>query len=80
MGLLKAIWPIPFKVKKLNIISLVFRLVLFLVVTAIIGVLMGILAGFPVIGTVFSVIGSLMGIYNIVGIVLCILKFLGTIK
>ena len=80
MDLLKTIWPIPFQVKEKSLGSLIWRLIVFLVVTALVGVLIGILAGFPIIGIVFSIAGSLIGVYNVVGIVLCILKFLGTIK
>ena len=39
--------------------------------------LIGLLAAIPVIGILFGLVGSLLGIYNIVGIVLCVLKFLG---
>ena len=34
----------------------------------------------PIIGIIFSILGSLIGVYNIVGIVLCVLKFLGIVK
>jgi len=43
-------------------------------------VLIGILAALPIIGIIFAIIGSLMEIYSLVGIVLCVLKFLGMVK
>ena len=80
MDLLKTLWPIPFKVKEKNPASLIWRLIVFVVVTALLGVLIGVLANLPIIGIIFGIIGSLMGLYNIVGIVLCILKFLAIVK
>ncbi len=80
MDLLKKIWPTPFKVEKGNIVSLLIQLVIFLVICALVGWLIGLLAGIPVIGIIFSLLGSLMEIYGLVGIVLCILKFLDIVK
>lgn len=77
MGLIKKVWPTPFKIKEKDVTSLVIQLVIFLVVCAIAGVIIGFLASIPIIGIIFSIIGSLMGIYSLVGIVLCVLKFLG---
>ena len=80
MDLLKKIWPTPFKVEKGNIVSLIIQLVIFLVICAVVGWLIGVLAGIPVIGIIFSLLGSLMEIYGLVGIVLCVLKFLDIVK
>ena len=76
MDLLKTLWPTPFKVKEKDIASLIIQLVIFIVVCALVGILIGILSAFPIIGIVFWIVGSLMELYSIVGIVLCILKFL----
>ena len=77
MGLIMKVWPTPFKIKEKDVTSLVIQLVIFLVVCAIAGVIIVFLASIPIIGIIFSIIGSLMGIYSLVGIVLCVLKFLG---
>lgn len=77
MDLIKKVWPTPFNIKEKDVTSLVIQLVIFLVVCAIAGVIIGFLAGIPIVGILFSIIGSLMGIYSLVGIVLCVLKFLG---
>lgn len=79
MDLLKKLWPTPFKVEKGNVVSLVIQLVIFLVICAVIGVLIGVLANIPIIGILFSIVGSLMEIYSLVGIVLCVLAFLGKV-
>ena len=79
MDLLKKFWPTPFKIKKGNLVSFLVQLIIFLVIVAVVGWLIGLLAGLPIIGIVFSLLGSLVGIYNLVGIILCILRFIGTI-
>ncbi|MBO5279861.1 MAG: hypothetical protein J6B55_01435 [Clostridia bacterium] len=81
MDLLRKIWPTPFKIEKGNIVSFLIQLIIFLVITAIAGAVVGVLASIKIIGFdfIFGTIGSLMGIYGFVGIVLCILKFLGIV-
>ena len=80
MDFLKTLWPTPFKVKEKNLVSLLIQLIVFLVICAVVGWLIAILAHLPIIGIVFALVGSLMEIYSIVGIVLCVLKFLGAIS
>ena len=79
MDLLRKIWPTPFKIEKGNIVSFLIQLIIFLVITAVVGWLIAILAKIAIVGIIFGLIGSLMGIYGPVGIVLCILKFLGIV-
>ena len=76
MSFLKKFWPTPFKVKKGDVISLIIQLLIFIVVVAVVGILIGVHAKIPVLGIIFGIIGSLLGVYNIIGIVLCVLKFL----
>ena len=80
MSTLKSIWPTPFKIEKGNIVSLIIQLVIFLVVCAVVGWLIGLLSGMPIIGVIFSLLGSLMELYSVVGIVLCVLVFLGILS
>ena len=80
MDILKKLWPTPFKIQEKNVLSLVIQLVIFLVICAVVGWLIGILAGIPIIGIIFSIVGAFMEIYGLVGIILCILKFLGMVK
>ena len=79
MDLLRKIWPTPFKIEKGNIASFLIQLIIFLVIVAVVAWLIGLLAALPIIGIIFGLVGSLIGVYNIVGIVLCVLKFLGTV-
>ena len=80
MDTLKKLWPTPFKIKEKDITSFLIQLIIFLVKCAVIGWLIGILAGIPIIGIIFSLIGALVEIYGLVGIVLCVLKFIGSIN
>ena len=77
MNLIKSLWPTPFKIKKGNLFSFLFQLVVFLVLAAVAGLVIGFLSKVPVVGVVFTILGSLMGLYTLIGIILCILKFLG---
>ena len=80
MDMLKKFWPTPFKIKEKDIASFLIQLLIFIVVCAIVGWLIGVLAGIPVLGLIFKLLGALIEIYGFVGIVLCVLKFLGIVK
>lgn len=79
MQFLRSLWPTPFKIKKGDVVSLIVQLVIFLVVCAVVGWLIGLLSAIPILGIIFTLLGSLMEIYSLVGIVLCVLKFLGIV-
>ena len=80
MDMLKKLWPTPFSIAEKNVVSFIVQLLIFVVVCAVVGWLISVLAGIPVLGIVFSLVGALLEIYGLVGIVLCILKFLGLVK
>ena len=80
MDFVKKYWPTPFKIKRGDLTSFVIQLIVFLVVCCVVGFLIGILAKLPIIGIIFTIFGTLVEIYSIVGVVLCILKFLGKVK
>ena len=79
MQFLRSLWPTPFKIKKGDVVSLIIQLVIFLVVCAVVGWLIGLLSAIPILGIIFTLLGSLMEIYSLVGIILCVLKFLGNV-
>lgn len=79
MQFLKTLWPTPFSIKKGNILSLVIQLVIFLVVCAVVAWLFGVLSSIPILGYIFYLVGGLMEAYSIIGIVLCVLKFIGVV-
>ena len=74
--MLQNIWTTRFKIKKGNVVSFLVQLIIFLVGCAIAGAVIGLLSDIPVVGVIFAILGSLMGVYSLVGVVLCILKFL----
>ena len=80
MDFVRKLWPTPFKIKKGNLVSFLIQLVIFAIIVAVVGwLIINILAGLPIIGIIFRILGSLVGIYNIVGIILCILRFFGKV-
>lgn len=79
MEFLQKLWPTPFKIKKGDLASFLIQLIIFVVLTAVFGVLIGILAAIPIVGIIFSIVGSLMGLYTLIGVVLCILRFAAVI-
>ena len=79
MDILKNLWPTPFKIKKGDLASFLIQLIIFVVVCAVVGFLFSVLGGIPILGVIFWILGSLIEVYGIVGIVLCVLKFLGVL-
>lgn len=80
MDMLKKIWPTPFKIKEKDTTSFVVQLIIFIVVCALIGLAIGLLAKIPVLGIIFGLVGGLVELYGLIGIVLCVLQFLGILK
>ncbi len=80
MDIIKKIWPTPFNVKEKSVGSLLIQIIIFIIIVAIAGVVIGFLSGLPNVGFIFSIIGSLLGLYSTIGIVLAILKFLGIVR
>jgi len=78
--MLQNIWPTPYKIKKGNIVSFLVQLIIFLVIVAVLNFVASLLQGIAVIGIVFSLVRWLLSIYSLVGIVLCVLCFLGVCK
>jgi hypothetical protein len=80
MDMLKKLWPTPFKIERKNLSSFLIQLIIFIVVCAVVGVLIGVLSAIPIVGIIFWIVGSLLEIYSLVGIVLCVLVFLDVVK
>lgn len=80
MDWLRRIWPTPFRIAAKDVVSFVIQLVIFVVVCAATGWLIGILSRIPIIGLVFSLCGAVVELYGLIGIILCVLKFLGLVK
>ena len=79
MNLIKKLWPTPFKIKKGDLISFLVQLLIFLIICAVIGWLFTVLSKIAVVGIIFYFVGGLIGLYCIIGAILCILKFIGIV-
>lgn len=75
MEKLEPYFPLNKSVKSGDIGSLVIAIVIYVVIAAVLGVLLGFLSGIPVLGIIFSIVSTLVWIYEVVGIVLAILTF-----
>lgn len=60
--------------------SLAKTLIFYIVADFICGLIIGLLGKLPLVGFLFSLLGSLVGIYFFVGIILAILNFLKVLK
>ena len=75
MNLLFPFFPVSASVKKGNVVSLVISIVIYVIVAAVLGFAYGLLSDVPVVGLISGIAGTLIWIYEVVGIVLSILKF-----
>ena len=78
MDMLKTFFPHAFKATELK--AFIISLVIYVLIDVVCGVIIGLLAQIPVLGVIFSLLGSVIGLYALVGIVLSILVFVKVIK
>ena len=78
MDAIKKYFPFAFKATELK--PFIIALVIYALIDVVCGFVLGLLAKIPVIGILFSLVGTLVGLYALVGIVLCILVFVKVIK
>lgn len=80
MDYMKKFWPTPFTIREKDFTSFLIQLLIFVVICAVVGILIAVLAKIPIIGILFSIAGGLMELYGLIGIILCVLKFMGLVK
>lgn len=78
MDMVKKFFPNAFKAKELS--SFIVALVIYVLIDVVCGFVIGLLAKIPVLGIIFSLLGSIVGLYALVGIVLSILVFVKVLK
>ncbi len=78
MDMLKKFFPHAFKATEVQ--NFIISLIIYAVIDVVCGVVIGLLAKIPLIGILFSLLGSLIGLYATAGIVLSILVFVKVIK
>jgi ABC-type xylose transport system permease subunit len=78
MELLQRIFPLSFGKKDLA--GLIITILIYLVVGAVLGAVVAFLTKIPIIGFIFALIGSLIGIYIFAGLVILILVYLNLLR
>ncbi len=78
MDILKKFFPHAFKATELT--AFIITLIVYVLIDIVCGFVIGLLAKLPVIGIIFSLLGSLVGLYALIGIVLSILVFVKVLK
>lgn len=78
MDMLKKFFPHAFKATEVK--AFIISLVIYCLIDIVCGFVIGLLAKIPVLGIIFSLIGSLVGLYALVGVVLSILVFVKVLK
>lgn len=78
MDLLKKFFPHAFKATELK--SFIITLIIYVLIDIVCGFVIGLLAKIPLLGIIFSLLGSLVGLYALVGVILSILVFVKVLK
>lgn len=78
MDTLKRFFPNAFKANEVN--NFIVALIIYVVIDVVCGAIIGLLAKIPLIGIVFSLLGTVVGLYALIGIILSILVFVKVIK
>ena len=79
MDKLKLLFPISFKYAD-SVANLIIGILIYVVGSAIAGVILGCLSILPIVGLIFSLVGSVLGIYCLAGIVIEVLLFAKVLK
>ena len=80
MDFLKTFWPTPFIIKEKDTTSFIVQLLILIIVCSVAGIVIGAFGGITVIGLIVKIVCGLIDLYGFIGIVLCILQFLGLLK
>ena len=78
MEMLKKFYPHAFKASEGK--DLAVALIIYILIDFVCGLVIGLLAKIPLIGIIFSLLGSVIGLYALIGIILSVLVFLKVVK
>ena len=78
MEMLKKFFPLAFKAK--DGMKLAVSVIIYILIDFVCGLVIGLLAKLPLIGVLFGLVGSVIGLYALIGIILSILVFLKVVK
>lgn len=79
MDLLKKVFPLSFKYVG-DVAKLIIGILIYIVGNIVAGAVIGLLAKIPVLGFIFGLIGSLVGLYCLAGIVILLLVYFKVLK
>ena len=78
MDILKKVFPHAFKAK--DLVPFVITLIIYVLIDVVCGFVIGFLSQIPILGIIFSLLGSIIGFYALVCINLSVLVFVKVIK
>lgn len=78
MDFISRVWPFSFGTKSVS--DLVIRAIIYVIAAAVFSVLIGVLVKIPVVGIIFTIVGSLVDIYVLAGLVFLFLSHFKVIK
>ena len=78
MDILKKVFPFSFKAK--DRVPFIIAIIIYLVIDLVCGFARGLLSHIPVVNILTGILGTLLGLYGLIGIVLSILVFLKVVK
>ena len=78
MDFLKKFFPHAFKATALA--AFIITLIVYVLIEVVCGFVLGLLSAIPILGIIFGLLGTLIGLYAFVGIVLSILVFVKVLK
>ena len=79
MDLLKKVFPLSFKYAD-TVANLVIGILIYVVAGAVVGAILGWLSLIPILGLIFSLVSTVLGIYCLAGIVIEVLLFAKVLK
>lgn len=77
-GCIEEVFPQAYKSTELT--PFIVSLIIYVLIDVVCGFVIGLLAKLPILGVIFSLLGSLVGLYALVGVVLSILVFVKVLK
>ncbi len=80
MDMIKKFFPFSFNFKEKDVNGLVVSIIIYVVAMVLSGVVFGLLGLVPILGIITSIIGSVVGLYLLVGLVFSVLNFFNVLK
>ena len=77
---LEKYFPFGKNIEKDNAMSLAIAIVIYVILSGVAGLILGFLSQIKLVGWVFSIFGSIVGLYALVGIILAIVKYVNMSK